>query len=114
MTDAEAIKWLTRRSAVLIMHEDRIVAVVPDEFMEIRATNNDGVKIQIPARAPGGGFVLGLSDPGDSLADVVACVQAAWRRRCNAVDAIADAHETYRHKPVVLDFETDIEDFQPS
>ena len=98
--------WLIRRSCVLVMHEDRIVVVIPDSAVEIEAKIATGVRITIDCDQKGG-YVLATSDPGDSFAEVVNSAQAEWRRHVSAVDALADTNDSWKHKPAHLKFETD-------
>lgn len=106
MTDAEALKWLTRRSAILVMHEDRIVVALPDNLVRVQAKDGVGLQISIPPTQQGG-YVLAISDKGDSIADVVEAARAEWRKRVSTVDSLADTQDSWRHAPVKMDFETD-------
>jgi len=94
------------------MHEDRIVVFIPTTYLKVATDENVGVAITIPAGGRSKGYTLAMSDPGDSLADVVQAARTEWRKLVSAVDALADTNDSWRHRPVKLDFETDNALFQ--
>ena len=106
MTDTEAFEWLRRRSCVILLHEERIIVAMPDQAVRCRVTDEEGFSISIP-KSEKYGYVLAMSDPGDSLSDVVLAAQAEWRNHVSAVDALADANASWKHAPAKLDFHTD-------
>jgi hypothetical protein len=113
MTDAEAVAWLRRRSCVLVMHEDRMIICLPDAALRVRVNDEVGFQISIPKNPAGiGGYVLAMSDPGDSLGEVAQAARVEWQTHVSAVDALADANASWRHAPAKLDFETDRELFK--
>ena len=86
MTNDEAIKWLRRRSVVAVFHEDRIVLVAPTKTLTVDIRDK---RFRLNA---GDGFTIAMSDPGDSLSDVVQAARAAWQSVASPVDALADIH----------------------
>ena len=85
MTNDEAIAWLRRRTAVVLFHTDRLVVVLPHIAAKVEAAR-EVFKLEIKE-----GFVLAMSDRGDSLADVVEAARLCWRKRvANAVDILSD------------------------
>jgi hypothetical protein len=86
MTNDEAIKWLRRRSVVAIFHEDRIVLVAPRSMFTIDVRNKR-LKILV-----GDDFTVAMSDPGDSLSDVVQAARTSWQTVASPVDALGDIH----------------------
>lgn len=97
MTNDEAIKWLTRRSVIVIFHEDRIVLVAPRGKFTVN-TMNKGISIH-----SGKEFTLAMSDPGDDLSDVVEAARTAWRESASPVDSLADVYDM-KAPPAKLEF----------
>lgn len=86
MTNDEAIKWLQRRSVLVIFHQDRIILVAPRSKFVIDVRDKRFV-VRV-----GDDFTVAMSDPGDSLADVAQAARASWQTVSSPVDALADIH----------------------
>lgn len=86
MTSNEAIRWLRRRTAIALFHQDRIIVVLPHHAVHVEAAR-EGFVLEISE-----GFVLATSDPGDRLEDVVAAARDTWKHQvANAIDTISDS-----------------------
>jgi len=87
-----------------------MIVCVPDRTLRCRVTEAEGFSITINKGAENG-YVLAMSDPGDSLGDVVEAARGEWRKHVSAVDSLADTNASWRHAPAKLDFETDQQHF---
>jgi hypothetical protein len=100
VTNDEALKWLERRSAVVMFHESRLVVVVPKKVFTVDVEGEGRIDVLIRD-----GFTVALSDPGDGLADVVNAARLAWLEKASPVDAIADGTlPNHQHEPAKLVF----------
>jgi hypothetical protein len=97
VTDDEAIKWLQRRTVVVLFHQGRIVLAAPRSKFTVN-TQNKSLLIHV-----GDDYTLAMSDPGDSLGAVVAAARASWRDVASPVDALADVYDQPA-QPAKLDF----------
>lgn len=105
MTTDEALEWLTRRSCVVILHEERYVLVLPHNSLNVSHAKNV-FKVSCLD-----GFTIAQSEKGDTLVDVVVAAQRCWRENISVIDAIADSSPTYTHDPVKITFGSDQENF---
>jgi len=60
-----------------MFHEGRIVVVIPHERVSVTALRGRGMTIEVT----NGGYTISSSDPGDSLADVVAAAKDSYDSR---------------------------------
>lgn len=105
MTTDEALEWLTRRSCVILLHEQRYVVVMPNKFLDVSHVQQT---FTIECR---GGFVISQSEKGDTFVDVVQAAQRCWRESISVIDAIADSAPSYNHDPVKITMKSDKEGF---
>ena len=86
MNTEDAIKWLRRRTAMALFHQDRIVVVLPHHSVNVDAAREQ-FKLEITQ-----GFVLAMSDKGDGLAEVVVAARDVWKERvANNIDLLSDS-----------------------
>lgn len=108
MTNDEGITWLKRRSAVVVLHEGRMVVVIPKKQFIVDVEGEGRIDVLVRD-----GFTVALSDPGDSLGDVVEAARAAWLDKASPVDALGDSLPNHDSAPAKLIFRGDPMRFFP-
>lgn len=105
MTSDDALEWLQRRSVVVILHEERIVLVLPNKSLDVSHAKN---VFTVSCRD---GFTIAQSEKGDTLVEVVDAAKRCWRENISVIDAIADSSPTYKHDPVKIHLSSDKDGF---